>query len=163
MVASVRGVVEGKRGGRCSLDLVLSLRITVCVCTCRDMVCSTDETVFIIDISYQCTLSPPCFKCCSYELHSLKFCSSFAWCMVPFITVLFCSCLFYLQKYMFVLWQSQIISFVVWGQSCALLWQAGCGHSKPTCNHEAQHGSVKLNFLLQLRLLTSPRVLVNPV
>lgn len=54
----------------------------VCVRVVTWSVVSTDETVFIIDISYQCTSSPLCFKCCSYELHSLKFYSSFAPCMM---------------------------------------------------------------------------------
>lgn len=47
-------------------------------------------------------------------------------------------------------------------QSRAPLWQAGYGHSKPSRNHEAQQGSVKLSFLCQLRLLTSTRECVNP-
>ncbi len=56
------------------------------------------------------------------------------------------------------------MSFVLLGgQSHAPLWQAGYGHSKPTCNHEAQQGPVKLSFLCQLRLHVSTRVCVSPV
>lgn len=56
----------------------------------------------------------------------------------------------------------QPVAFVdLWGMSFPLLWQAGYGHSGPTCNHEAQQGSVKLNFLRGLRLLTSTEESVN--
>lgn len=54
-----------------------------------------------------------------------------------------------------------IASAGLWGMSFALLWQAGYGHSRPTCNREAQQGSVKLNFLRGLRLLTSTEGSVN--
>lgn len=54
-----------------------------------------------------------------------------------------------------------IASVGLWGMSFVLPWQAGYGHSRPTCNHEAQQGSVKLNFLLGLRLLTSTEGSVN--
>lgn len=54
-----------------------------------------------------------------------------------------------------------IASAGLWGMSFALLWQAGYGHSRPTCNREAQQGSVKLNFLHGLRLLTSTEGSVN--
>lgn len=56
---------------------------------------------------------------------------------------------------------NQWVLWCLWGMSCAPLWQAGYGHSRPTCNHEAQQGSVKLNFLHRLRLLTSTGVSVN--
>lgn len=50
---------------------------------------------------------------------------------------------------------------LVGGQRCALL-QTGYVYRKATCNREAQQGSVKLNFFLQLRLLTSTPEHVHP-
>lgn len=141
---------------RCSLDLVLSLRITargvhVCVHVVR-----TDEAVFIIKIS---SLSASVLTVsasdkvleemgCDLDATNVDICFLFM-CMSE------CVCSF--------IRPSEVSTFsLLGGQSCALLWQAGYGYSKPTWNHEAQQGSVKLNFLLQLRLLTSTGVHVNP-
>lgn len=51
---------------------------------------------------------------------------------------------------------------LVGGQRCALLRQTGYVYRKHTCNREAQQDSVKLNFFLQLRLLTSTPEHVDP-